>query len=115
LARTINGEIRTQDAPFIVGALLTNVYGRELTWDFVKANWDQMDRLFPKQGLRRMCGGIVGLATSELEQDVRSFFATRKIDLGGKTLDQYLEQLRVAVAFREREGRTLGTAFANAL
>jgi puromycin-sensitive aminopeptidase len=46
---------------------------------------------------------------------VRSFFATRKIDLGGKTLDQYLEQLRVAVAFREREGRTLGTAFANAL
>jgi puromycin-sensitive aminopeptidase len=115
LARTINGEIRTQDAPFIVGALLTNVYGRELAWDFVKANWDQMDRLFPKQGLRRMCGGIVGLATSELEQDVRSFFATRKIDLGGKTLDQYLEQLRVAVAFREREGRTLGTAFANAL
>ena len=107
LARTINGEIRTQDAPFIVGALLTNVYGRELTWEFVKANWDHMDRLFPKQGLRRMCGGIVGLATPELEQDVRGFFASRKIDLGGKTLEQYLEQLRVAVSFREREGGTI--------
>jgi puromycin-sensitive aminopeptidase len=115
LARTINGEIRTQDAPFIVGALLTNVYGRERAWDFVKANWDQMDRLFPKQGLRRMCGGIVGLATPELEEDVRAFFSSRKIDLGGKTLDQYLEQLRVAVSFREREGRTIQATLINAL
>jgi puromycin-sensitive aminopeptidase len=102
LARAIDGEIRTQDAPFIVGAGLGNVYGRELAWAFVKKNWDQMDRLFPKQGVRRMCGGIVSLATPELEQDVREFFASRKIDLGGKTLEQYLEQLRIAVSFRER-------------
>jgi puromycin-sensitive aminopeptidase len=102
LAQTINGDIRTQDAPFIVGAVLGNVHGRELAWKFVKANWDRMDQLFPKQGLRRMCGGIVGLATPELERDVREFFASRKIDLGGKTLDQYLEQLRIAVVFRER-------------
>ncbi len=109
-----DGEIRTQDAPFIVGALLMSVYGREITWDFVKANWDHMDRLFPKQGLRRMCGGIVGLATPEVERDVRAFFTSRKIDLGGKTLDQYLEQLRIAVAFREREGHTLEAALLQA-
>lgn len=104
LARSISGEIRTQDAPFIVSAVLGNVYGRELAWTFVKTNWEQMDRLFPKQGVRRMCGGIVALATPKLERDVREFFTSRKIDLGGKTLEQYLEQLRVAVAFREREG-----------
>lgn len=107
LAHTIDGEIRTQDAPFVVSAGLGNVYGREPAWEFVKQNWDQMDRLFPKQGLRRMCGGITNLATPELEQDVRTFFASRGIDLGGKTLDQYLEQLRIAVAFRERELPTL--------
>jgi puromycin-sensitive aminopeptidase len=84
-----------------------NVYGREQAWEFVKTNWDQMDRLFPKQGLRRMCGGVVALATAELEQDVRAFFHSRKIDLGGKTLDQYLEQLRIAVTFRSRERRSL--------
>ncbi len=86
---------------------MSNVYSREQAWDFVKTNWDQMDRLFPKQGLRRMCGGIVGLVTPELEEDVRSFFTSHKIDLGGKTLEQYLEQLRVAVSFRERDGATL--------
>jgi puromycin-sensitive aminopeptidase len=107
LARTLNGEIRTQDGPFLVGAMLGSVYGRELAWQFMKVNWDTMDRVFPKNGLRRMCGGIVGLATPELERDVREFFASRKIDLGGKTLEQYLEQLRVVVRFRERSGGAL--------
>jgi puromycin-sensitive aminopeptidase len=107
LARTLSGEIRTQDGPFLVSAILMSVYGRELAWSFVKRNWDQMDRLFPKQGLRRMCGGLIGLSTPELERDVREFFASRKIDLGGKTLEQYLEQLQIAVTMRERERTTL--------
>jgi puromycin-sensitive aminopeptidase len=104
LARTISGDIRTQDAPFLVSAVLGNIYGRELAWAFVKTNWEKMDQLFPKQGLRRMCGGIVSLATPELEKDVRDFFTTRKIDLGGKTVEQYLEHLRIMVNMRERDG-----------
>jgi puromycin-sensitive aminopeptidase len=112
LDRTINGEIRTQDAPFLVSAVMGNVHGRQLAWAFVKTQWDTLDRLFPKQGLRRMCGGIVSLATPELERDVRGFFASRKIDLGGKTLDQYLEQLRIAVTFREREEQRLRASLA---
>jgi puromycin-sensitive aminopeptidase len=112
LARTLNHEIRTQDAPFIVSAVMGNVRGRELAWNFVKTNWDHMDRLFPKQGLRRMCGGIVSLATPELERDTRDFFSTRKIDLGGKTLEQYLEQLHIAVTFRERNKAALTRSLA---
>jgi len=107
LTRTLNGEIRTQDAPFLVSAVMGNVYGRELAWAFVKNKWNDMDRLFPKQGLRRMCGGIAALATPELERDVLAFFTSRKIDLGGKTLDQYLEQLRIAVNMQQRDGKQL--------
>ena len=103
LAKTLTGEIRTQDAPFMVSSLLQNVYIREKAWEFVKTNWERMDKLFPKSGLRRMCGGITGLSTPELERDVRNFFASRKIDLGGKTLEQNLEQLHIAVQFRERD------------
>jgi puromycin-sensitive aminopeptidase len=90
------------------------VYNRELAWNFVKANWEKMDQLFPKQGVRRMCGGIVSLATPELERDVREFFASRNVDLGGKTLEQYLEQLRIAVSFRERERHGIQAALVNA-
>ncbi|BCA55471.1 putative Peptidase M1, membrane alanine aminopeptidase [Nitrospira sp. KM1] len=107
LAKTLNGEIRVQDAPFIVSAVMGNVYGRHLGWNFVKANWDLMDRQFPKQGLRRLCGGITGLATPELEEDVRTFFSSRHIDLGGRTLEQYLEQLRIVVTFRQTQSAAL--------
>jgi len=71
-----------------------------------------MDRLWPKHGLRRMAEGVTGLVTPELERDVHAFFAERQIDLGGKTLEQYLEQLRVAVRLREREGAALAKVLA---
>jgi puromycin-sensitive aminopeptidase len=107
LDATLSGAIRTQDGPHIIHAMLLNVYAREQAWAFVKANWERLDQTFPRNGLRRMCGGIVGLAMPELEEDVRRFFADRKIDFGGKTVPQYLEQLRVAVRLRERERTAL--------
>ncbi|HZS12203.1 MAG TPA: ERAP1-like C-terminal domain-containing protein, partial [Nitrospirales bacterium] len=114
IASAINGEIRTQDAPYLVRLVLLNVHGRERAWSFVTREWDTMARLYPKNGLRRMCDGIVGLATPELERQVGRFFAERKIDLGGKTLEQYLEQLRITVAFRERVRPTLARDLATA-
>jgi len=107
LARTTNGEFRTQDAPFVARALLTSVHGRELAWEFVKTNWDTMERQYPKAGLRRLAEGVIGLATPELERDVHAFFKARRPEFGGKTLEQYLEQLRIAVSLRERESAAL--------
>jgi puromycin-sensitive aminopeptidase len=112
LERTVNGEIRTQDAPFVARAMLMLVHSRAQAWEFVKKQWDVMDRLYPKHGLRRMAEGVIGLATPEWETDVHRFFQERKIDLGGKTLEQYLEQLRVNVALTEREGAALGAYLA---
>src|SRR2546427_721318 len=107
LERAINGEIRTQDAPFVVRGMLMSVDVRELAWDFVKAHWDTMDRLYPKHGTRRLAEGVTGLATPALEEDVHRFFAEKKPQFGGKVLQQYLEQLHVAVVAREREKAAL--------
>jgi puromycin-sensitive aminopeptidase len=113
LDASLNGEVRMQDAPFLVRDLLLGIHSRELAWAFVKEHWEEMERLYPSQsGLRRLCEGITGLATATLEADVRSFFARRVVSFGGKTLDQYLEQLRVAVVFREREALSLRTYLA---
>jgi puromycin-sensitive aminopeptidase len=112
LERTVNGEIRTQDAPFVVRSMLMSVYARELSWDFVKRQWDTMERLYPKHAMRRLAEGVTGLATRELEADVQSFFAARNPQFGGKVLAQYLEQLHVAVMLREREGTALSAYLA---
>jgi puromycin-sensitive aminopeptidase len=108
LEMTLNGEIRSQDAPYVIRSLLASVYGRGLAWDFIKANWQAMARQYPESAYTRMYEGVAALVSTEWERDVRAFFAENKIDLGGKTLQQYLEQLRVAVAFQEREAEALG-------
>jgi puromycin-sensitive aminopeptidase len=107
LERAINGEIRTQDAPFVVRGMLMSVDVRELAWDFVKRHWDTMDRLYPKHGMRRLAEGVTGLATPALETDVRRFFAEKNPQFGGKVLQQYLEQLHVAVVLGVRDGAAL--------
>lgn len=40
--QTKEGAIRSQDAPGVVQSLLMSVYGRELTWRFVKDYWQEM-------------------------------------------------------------------------
>jgi puromycin-sensitive aminopeptidase len=66
-----------------------------------------MARQYPPGAYRRMYEGVTGLVSPAWEAEVRAFFPERKIELGGKTLEQYLEQLRVAVRFQAREGLAL--------
>jgi puromycin-sensitive aminopeptidase len=107
LTRCLDGEFRTQDAPFVLRSFLMSAHGREPAWQFIKTNWEAIVRTYPPVSLRRMMEGIIGLATPELERDVLQFIEDRGIDLGGKALRQYLEQLRMAVRLREREADVL--------
>jgi puromycin-sensitive aminopeptidase len=107
LQYTISGEVRSQDAPFLMRALLMSVYSRGLAWEFLKANWETMARQYPGSAYRRMYEGVTALVSPEWEQEVQAFFRERNIVLGGKTVEQYLEQLRVAVRFQAREAALL--------
>jgi puromycin-sensitive aminopeptidase len=107
LERCLGGEIRTQDAPYVVRAMMGSVYARGLAWDFVKAHWETMARRYPPSAYRRMFEGVTMLVSPAWEAEVRAFFPAHRIELGGKTLEQYLEQLRVAVRFLERESPAL--------
>ncbi len=114
LALTVNGEVRSQDAPFLMRALLSGVHSRALAWEFLKAQWETMARQYPGSAYRRMYEGVTALVSPEWERDVQEFFASRGIVLGGKTLEQDLEQLRVAVRFQEREGAALAALLGRA-
>ena len=109
LERTINGEVRSQDAPFLMRALLGGVYSRGLAWEFLGS----VGRSGPRSGsVTGGCTSVTALVSAEWEQDVQTFFRSRGIVLGGKTIEQYLEQLRVAVRFQEREAAALAALLA---
>jgi puromycin-sensitive aminopeptidase len=59
-----------------------------------------------------MYEGVTALISPEWERDVRAFFKDNGIELGGKTLAQYLEQLGIATRFQAREGAALAAYLA---
>ena len=111
LTMTLNGEVRTQNAPYLMRALLLNTDGREHVWRFMKKHWEEMTRLYPDNSIVRMCEGITALVTPVLETDVREFFASHLVKQGAKTMEQHLEKLRIAVACKQREETNLVTYF----
>jgi puromycin-sensitive aminopeptidase len=102
---TLNGEVRTQNSPFLMHALLYNPICRYEAWEYVKRNWETMVSKFPDSSMPRMCEAIVGLLDHQTE--VNAFFEQHKPRLGSKLIDQHLERLSVAVEFRNREGAKL--------
>jgi puromycin-sensitive aminopeptidase len=102
LELTINGEVRTQNSPYLMRGILLNRHAREKAWAFMKAHWEEMLRLYPDNAIPRMCEGIIGLVKPELEADAREFFAKHPVKQGAKQMEQHLERLRVAVLSQER-------------
>ena len=109
LLLTINGEVRTQNSPYLMRNILLNPDARFKAWGFMKEHWQEMLRQYPDNSIPRMCEGIIGLATQELEADVRDFFAHHPVKQGAKQLEQHLERLHIAVVCRERWNKLLRT------
>jgi len=102
LQMTISGEVRTQNAPYLMRGILLNKDARAQAWSFMKEHWNEMLNKYPDNSIPRMCEGIIGLVTPELEADVREFFSRHPVKQGAKQIEQHLERLRIAVACRER-------------
>ncbi|HXV80697.1 MAG TPA: M1 family metallopeptidase [Candidatus Binatia bacterium] len=102
LQMTLNGEVRTQNAPYLLRGILLNKDAREKAWSFMEEHWDEMLAKYPDNSIPRLCEGIVGLVTHELEAAVRRFFTQHPVKQGAKQIEQHLERLRIAVACKER-------------
>jgi puromycin-sensitive aminopeptidase len=111
LKRCLNGEIRTQNAPYLMRTLMMNPNGRKLSWQFVKDNWTNINEKYPANILPRMCEGVTGLLDADLEKDAIEFFKAHPVPQGVKQIEQHLERLHIGVALKKRESTRLTEAF----
>lgn len=103
LAMTLDGTVRTQDAPYLLAVCMRNKEQGYRAWEFVKANWEKINKDFPSNSIVRMLSGVTSLSKPEQAADVIAFFDDHEVPQGQLTLQQTLEKLRVNVALRERE------------
>jgi puromycin-sensitive aminopeptidase len=101
LAACMDGTIRTQDAPHVIlRAFMLPRHSRRV-WQFVQDNWEKMVAAWPMQSMPRLCEGVTALVDTQLESEVKSFFASHPVKAGDKQVAQFIELLGIAVRFGE--------------
>ena len=94
------GGFRSQDAPLVLGVLSANAVAGPTAWRELTGRWDEALATFPPGLIVRMVMGIPTYITDPAFADVVEEFH-RSHPVGGdqRTVEQYLERMRVGLAF----------------
>ena len=96
-------EVKTDDAPYILGAYLVTEHAGRAAWDAIRENWGKILKRYPTSGTVRMIEGCSALDVPELAAEVEQFFARTPVPQGDMAVAQMLERLSVNVRLRQVE------------
>jgi puromycin-sensitive aminopeptidase len=111
LASALDGDVRTQNAPFVLAYALTNRDLGRRAWEFIKENWAVANTRFPQPLIVRMVDGARYLTKPGDAADASAFFNAHPIPQSRKNLEQLLERQGDASALRERAAPALADLF----
>lgn len=103
----LSKEVRSQDAPKIIGELFANDAANTATWNFVKSHWAQIKKQFAPHMLAKLSEGPASLTSPAVYADVKAFFSVNKVSGGASSIARMLEKLRINVQFNQRCGKEL--------
>ncbi|MDQ5971101.1 MAG: puromycin-sensitive aminopeptidase [Patescibacteria group bacterium] len=91
----ISSDVRTQDAPFMIGAVWGNTYGRDLAWKFVKSNYKIILKTWGEGGhfLSRLLSPLGTHSTKKDAEDIKKFFKRNPAPGSARTLEQAYEKI----------------------
>jgi aminopeptidase N len=105
----LSPEVRSQDAPFLFGRMVRNPEESRMAWDFARAHWGEIS----KMGGAFASGAIVESAgafcDSQLESEVKDFFAAHPVPSAERTLRQSLESIGQCIDMKTRQAPQLAT------
>ncbi len=103
--------VRTQDAPYLVGALMRNRVGGPAVWRAMTERWTQAIELFPAGSPVAMVTGLHTFGSlPELAADVRRFHELHPLEIGQQQVAQVLDLMDVHVALANRNRASLAGA-----
>jgi puromycin-sensitive aminopeptidase len=106
----MGGEVRTQDAPYLLRDAIANRDNGAAAWRFVTERWDDALARFPHNSLSRMISGVRGVRDRALASEVEAFLGEHPLPSGEMQVRQHIERMWVTVALAERESARLAAA-----
>ena len=99
---SLSGDVRTQDAPYLLRETVANRDNGPAAWDFVAEHWPEIEKRFPANSLSRLVGGIRALKDRAVADRVVGFLAEHPIPQGELQIRQHIERMWVTVELAER-------------
>jgi puromycin-sensitive aminopeptidase len=107
---TLSGDVRTQDAPYMLTEALGNRDNGPAAWAFVASHWDEIEQRFPANSLARLVSGVRQVRDRGLAEQITAFTDEHPIPQGERQVRQHVERMWVNVALAEREAERLAAA-----
>jgi len=105
VARTLDlllsGQVRGQDAPGLLAGLLTQYESQNQAWDYTRANWSKLLKLFPPMSMREVASACSNFYRRIDEESLRTFFAVHKVPFGESAVTRALENVHINVLYQE--------------
>jgi puromycin-sensitive aminopeptidase len=98
----LSSEVRTQDAPYLVAAVLGSRAGHRLAWEFLVERWDDLVTRFPRNSIPRLLEAVGTIADPELAPSIHQFLDAHPVPQGERQVAQARERLDINVAFGRR-------------
>ena len=107
---SLSDEVRSQDTVSLIAQTSGNPHkGLNLTWQFMKENWQELDRRYGQGGFAMM--NLVSIAgrftTKDDKDDVESFFQKNPVPSATRTIQQVLERIDLNIAWIKYNDKAL--------
>ncbi|MFA6386156.1 MAG: M1 family metallopeptidase [Candidatus Paceibacterota bacterium] len=104
----ISSQVRDQDAPFIIVPVWQNIYGKDITWKFIKSNWKIILKKFEGGGFLSRILSALGSHTTEKDfKDIKNFFSKNVAPGSARTLLQSYERIESNIAWLKGDKKSI--------
>ena len=105
-----SAEVRSQDAPYLLGGILAHRAGCAVAWEAVEERWDEMLTRWPPKSTHRMLESLPALvaAGDEVAERALDWLGSHPLGSGERRVVQARERLNINLAFKHRVADQLG-------
>ena len=104
LAFALSPDVRSQDTPVLVAALLASPASQQATWAFVKDQWPALTaKLGVFQGVPYVVSALGSFCSAESAADITAFFKAHPVPEAARALQQATERINACAAVHARQ------------
>ena len=96
-------DVRGQNVPKLISAVMENSAGQRLAWDFVRTRWPEVRKAVGEFNTIELVEATGSFCEADLGDQVQEFFAAHEVPSAERSLRMALEQIRDCVDLKSQQ------------